>query len=162
MVDLERHEVVDLVRGHSTELIANWLRQHPNLEVVARDRSHVCREGVEAGAPEATQVADRWHLLKNLTEVLEEYLLSKRPALKKAAIPETGAEPEDDAEEEHASGAEAPLQRPYESIEEPVRKRHESLVEQWKEIRRLHLAGGSSTGHSTLDRCKLAYRLSLP
>lgn len=44
MVDLERHEVVDLVRGHSTELIATWLKQHPNLEVVARDRSHVCRE----------------------------------------------------------------------------------------------------------------------
>lgn len=131
MVDLESHTVVDLVRGHSTELIADWLRRHPNLEVVARDRSHVCREGVEAGAPEAKQVADRWHLLKNLTEVLEEYLLSKRPVLKKAAIPE--AESED--------GPEQPLQRPYESIEEPARKRHESLVEQWKEIRRLHLAG---------------------
>lgn len=59
MVDLERHEVVDLVQGHSTELIADWLRQRPNLEVVARDRSHVCREGVEAGAPRAVQVADR-------------------------------------------------------------------------------------------------------
>lgn len=46
MVDLERHRIVDLRQGHSTESIAQWLRQYPDLEVVSRDRSHVCREGV--------------------------------------------------------------------------------------------------------------------
>jgi transposase len=44
MVDLERHEIVDLLQGHSTELIARWLRKHPGLEMVGRDRSNVCRE----------------------------------------------------------------------------------------------------------------------
>ena len=57
MVDLERHKIVDLLRGHSTELISRWLRQHPGVEVVARDRSNVCREGIDAGAPGARQVA---------------------------------------------------------------------------------------------------------
>ena len=40
------------------------------MEVVARDRSPVCREGVNAGVPEALQVADRWHLLRSLTLAL--------------------------------------------------------------------------------------------
>jgi transposase len=144
MVDLERHKVVDLLQGHSTELIAHWLRQHPGVEVVSRDRSNVCREGIEAGAPEATQVADRWHLLRNLTQVLEEFLLGKRSALKKVALSGTGlvekGTPEDGTESSVPS-TETPIKRPYESIERPARKRHERLVEQWKEIRKLHLGG---------------------
>jgi transposase len=109
MVDLERHEVVDLVRGHSTELIARWLKRHPNLEVVARDRSNVCREGIDAGAPEAQQIADRWHLLKNLTQIVEDFLLTKRPELKKAAMPE---EPSEDGKEDHVPSGGVPDQRP--------------------------------------------------
>lgn len=143
MVDLERHEVIDLVKGHSTELIANWLRQHPDLEVVARDRSNVCREGIDAGAPEARQIADRWHLLHNLTQFVEDFLLTKRPELKKATMPADASE-EDGAEDgagERARSTEVPDQRPYESVEGPARERHERLVEQWREIRRLHLAG---------------------
>jgi transposase len=145
MVDLERHEIVDLLQGHSTELIAGWPRKHPGLEMVGRDRSNVCREGIEAGAPQARQVADRWHLLHNLTQVLEEFLLTKRPALKKATMPEeTG--PEEPGTSEDGSGGpvpttEIPMKRPYESIEGPAKERHERLVEQWREIRRLHLAG---------------------
>lgn len=143
MVDLERHKIVDLLQGHSTELIAGWLRQHPDVEVVARDRSNVCREGIDAGAPEARQVADRWHLLHNLTQVMEHFLLTKRTELKKAVTPAEASE------ENGAQGAtgdlspvtEIPDIRPYEHIEGPARERHERLVEQWKEIRRLHLAG---------------------
>ena len=145
MVDLERHKIVDVLEGHSTELIARWLRQRPNLEVVARDRSNVCREGIDAGAPKARQVADRWHLLHNLTQVLENFLLSKRTELKKAAIPEptTPEEPGISAagNEDRAPTTEIPDKRPYEHIEAPSRKRHERFVEQWREIRRLHLAG---------------------
>ena len=145
MVDLERHKIVDLLQGHSTELIAGWLSQRPNIEVVARDRSNVCREGIDAGAPKARQVADRWHLLHNLTQVLENFLLNKRTELKKAAMPEqtTSEEPGTSAagDEERAPTTEVPDKHPYEHIEGPARKRNERLVEQWREIRRLHLAG---------------------
>ena len=144
MVDLERHQIVDVLQGHSTELIAKWLRQRPGVEVVARDRSNVCQEGIDAGAPQARQVADRWHLLHNLTQVLENFLLTKRPELKKAATSETRAkEPgtSKDGNDGCVPSTEIPDKRPYEHIEGPARERHERLVGQWKEIRRLHLAG---------------------
>jgi hypothetical protein len=85
-------------------------------------------------------VADRWHLLHNLTLTLEEYLLQKRPILRKAAAPEAAPEEKDDAD--FASGPIMP-NRPRthdQKIEEAARKRHERLVEQWKNIRRLYLA----------------------
>jgi transposase len=145
MVDLERHKIVDILEGHSTKLIAHWLGQRPGLEAVARDRSNVCREGIDAGAPKARQIADRWHLLHNLTQVLENFLLTKRTELKMATLEETTPDdPETSVtavKEIRVATTEIPDKRPYEHIEGPARKRHERLVEQWKDIRRLHLAG---------------------
>src|SRR5215213_10343150 len=94
LVNLERHEVADLFEGHSAESIARWLGRHPGVEVVARDRSHVCREGINAGVPDALQVADRWHLLRSLALGLEEFLLRKRSVLGRAAATGTGEEGE--------------------------------------------------------------------
>jgi transposase len=138
MVDLERHKIVDLFEGHSADSIAQWLRQRPGLEVVSRDRSPVCREGINDGAPQARHVADRWHLLHSLTQLLEEFLLGRRPVLRNAASESWASEPEEDA------GVLDPRGRPgswQASKEEAARRRHERLVEQWKDIRRLHLAG---------------------
>jgi hypothetical protein len=76
--------------------------------------------------------------------VLEEFLLTKRPALKKVAMSGSGPEEKgtpEDGTEDCVPTTETPIKRPYESIEAPARKRHERLVEQWKEIRKLHLAG---------------------
>ncbi len=110
LVDLERHRIVDLLGEHSVESLAKWLSQHPNVEVASRDRSHICREGLSAGAPQATQVADRWHLLRNLAEMLDEFLSQKRPRLKAAAIPETQLKTGDDEE----SLTEESVENPYE------------------------------------------------
>jgi len=143
LVDLERHEVVDLLAERSQESLVAWFRSHPaaGVEVAARDRSNIYREGLNKGVPDATHVADRWHLLHNLTLTLEEYLLQKRPVLHRAAAPEAAPEEKDDAD--FASGPIMP-NRPRthdRKIEEAARKRHERLVEQWKNIRRLYLAG---------------------
>ena len=62
------------------------------MEIVSRDRSNVYAQGIYEGAPEAVQVADRWHLLHSLALGLEEFLLRKRPAPGKAATPRTGDE----------------------------------------------------------------------
>ena len=122
-----------------------WFRGHPGVgvEVATRDRSNIYREGLAKGVPGgAAHVADRWHLLHNLTLTLEEYLLQrKRPVLRKAAAPEAAPEQKDE-DEDFASGPIMP-NRPRthdRKIEEAARKRHERLVEQWKNIRRLYLA----------------------
>ena len=145
LVDLERHEVADLFEGHSAESIARWLGRHPGVEVVARDRSHVCREGITAGAPDALQVADRWHLLRSLALGLEEFLLHKRSALGRAAASGTGEEGErlPGSIGEDVSTLPVRLGRPYGTVEGPAHKRHERLVQRWEEIRKLHLRGAS-------------------
>ncbi len=144
LVDLERHRIVDLLPGHSAESIAQWLREHQGVEVASRDRSHTCREGINAGAPGARQVTDRWHLLHNLTQVLEEFLLHKRPALQKAAAPEDKSATENGTKVDVGTPGPMSPNRPRRwqaRQEEKARKRHERLVEQWRNIRRLYLAG---------------------
>jgi transposase len=68
LCDLERGKVVDLLPDRSAESTAEWLRAHPGTEIVSRDRASLYAQAVTTAAPQAVQVADRWHLLHNLTE----------------------------------------------------------------------------------------------
>ncbi len=53
------------------QTVALWLRAHRSVHIVTRDRAGAYSEGIQQGAPQAIQVADRWHLLKNLGDALE-------------------------------------------------------------------------------------------
>jgi transposase len=66
LVDLERRRPVDLLPERTAETVATWLRAHPGVEIMARDRAQDYARGAPAGTPEAVQVADRFHLLGNL------------------------------------------------------------------------------------------------
>ncbi len=95
-VDLERRCPIDLLPDRDPHTIATWLQQHPTITTVVRDRGIAYIEAVRLGAPTAVQVADRWHLLKNLGDALESFLLTKRPILKLAAHAMTTAAYRDD------------------------------------------------------------------
>lgn len=94
LVDLERHRVVDLLPERSAESFAAWLKAHPSVEVICRDRAPLYAEGAALGAPHAVQVADRWHLLRNLTEALEHTLEGCTALLRQAHRASTTAPPE--------------------------------------------------------------------
>ena len=74
LVDLERRLPIDLLPDREAETLSMWLRAHPGVAVVTRDRSKTYAGGSIEGAPTAMQVADRWHLLKNLRETVEKVL----------------------------------------------------------------------------------------
>lgn len=89
LVDLERQHVVDILPGRSADGLAEWLEQHPGIEIISRDRAGVYAEGARRGAPDAIQVADRFHLLKNLREALEPLLSREYGHLPEIAVVKT-------------------------------------------------------------------------
>jgi hypothetical protein len=81
MVDLERRKVADLLPERSAEQVAEWLQQHASIEIVSRDRFGLYARGAQKGAPQAHQLADRFHLLMNLKEAVEHELSRHRRQL---------------------------------------------------------------------------------
>ena len=84
LIDLESRKPVDLLPDRESKTVSDWLKAHPGVEIVSRDRSMQYAEGITLGAPEAEQVADRWHLLKNVVDVLKEFLNQHTPEFQKA------------------------------------------------------------------------------
>jgi transposase len=87
LIDLERRWPVALLPDRTAATVAQWLREHPGVEVIARDRSSTYAEGARQGAPNATPVADRFPLLQNLREALDQVLTTYGQALE--AVNET-------------------------------------------------------------------------
>jgi transposase len=81
LIDLERRAPVALLPDRTADTVAQWLREHPGVKVIARDRSTAYAEGARHGAPAATQVADRFHLLQNLRDALDQVFLTHEQTL---------------------------------------------------------------------------------
>ena len=61
-MDLERRTVADLLPERSAQQVEDWFKQHPGVEIVSRDRFGLYAKAAQRGAPQAQQVADRFHL----------------------------------------------------------------------------------------------------
>ncbi|MCX5014973.1 transposase [Streptomyces sp. NBC_00555] len=90
LVDVEAGQVVDVLPDRTSETLAAWLRHHPGAEIICRDRASAYTRAIKEAAPDAVEVADRWHLLQNLAAALEKTCHQHRACLRKRADEETG------------------------------------------------------------------------
>ena len=82
LVDMETHRVVDLLPDREADTVSRWLEAHPEVQIISRDRAGAYAQAARQGAPQAQQVADRWHLFANFGEALTTFLRRHRRALK--------------------------------------------------------------------------------
>ena len=148
LVDLERRCVIDLLPDRRAETLAQWLKEHPGVEISARDRGGAYAQGAREGAPDAVQVADRFHLLQNLAAAREGALTREQQALQEAARPPApvvaaAAPPPPSEETPHPPAPGAPPPPPPRAARDRTarRERRKALFE---EVRRLYAAGYSS------------------
>ncbi|MFA1674593.1 ISL3 family transposase, partial [Rhizobium mongolense] len=92
IADLERRKVLDILEDRSVVSVARWLKQHPSIEVVSRDRCGLYAQAAREGAPQASQVADRFHLMQNLRLAVEEQMSLSGRAAGRALLPDGNIE----------------------------------------------------------------------
>jgi len=139
LVDLERNRLVDLLPNRQGETLARWLRQHPGVEIVARDRAGAYADGVRQGAPDAVQVADRWHLLRNLGDAVRAVTGRHHAAVRRAA--------KQAGEQEGAPPHPAPAAEPDSPLSSAAARRSQASLARrqvrYEDAARLRAAGAS-------------------
>ena len=137
LVNLETHKPIALLADRKAETLANWLQEHPGIEVLSRDRSKTYKSAMDKAAPEAIQVADRFHLVKNLSETLEDALGDYRAELKASAQ----AQHQVDVTEPVETVVVTPVPTATAGAQERTKKHYQLRVQQQREIKELRAQG---------------------
>src|SRR6266702_836189 len=130
LIDLEKRMPIDLLPDREAETFQKWLLAHRGVEIISRDRGGAFAEGARLGAPKAQQIADRWHILSNLSDAMQGFFLTKQPLLKALT-----SQPEAEA----PSGGEQPEPAPWytgmtKRTEEKSQRLHQQRVELYHQI----------------------------
>lgn len=75
MIDIETHRIIDLISSRDCDEVVKWLKSYPNIQIVSRDGSITYKRAITLAHPNAIQVSDRFHILKNLTSYCKDYLM---------------------------------------------------------------------------------------
>ena len=147
LVDLETHKPVDLLPDKSAESFAKWLKEHPGVEIISRDRCKEYINGDNEGAPNAIQVADRWDLLNNLRNTLKKLMEGKRACLVAAADkPKADSSNQDVTTENRVDLVELPETSPkLTKAEAESLLRRQKRQERFEEAKKLHELGVSKS-----------------
>jgi transposase len=135
LVNLETHRPIDLLDERTAEVFANWLRQHPGVEIIVRDRAGAYAEGGKQGAPDAIQIADRFHLSANASAALDEVLRSSHRRVEHV-ISEVASEPEPTVVPSLPPAAPSGAQ--LRELEARSRR-----IARWQTVRQRHAAGAT-------------------
>ena len=143
LVDLQKHQVVDLLPDREAETLISWLKEHPEVKIITRDRSGTYADAARRGAPQATQVSDRFHLLVNLHTALIRLFDRKHDVLKLIAGEQHGLqEPRVTVPEVPASTTSAePTPLPLKEVQRQARRTRRQT--RYEEVLKLHEQGAS-------------------